>query len=221
VRERIQASAELQSAYDEWLKADGPSKFVRPEPGFEHTHAGRQWKRLGLLAADAGFTSCNDAAVAEHYERQDRKALEDDRRRKAAKRERDRKAGNIDDGHVADLHRAADKRLLDLTIVMIAPAPPREFRHMRSESLQDLRNVWLGRELLRAQRKKCRAPDIARWIEANGMRNVSSTFPALCTRVAKDLRRIEKFERMVWNGTPLLTPFDPKVEHSAVHAATP
>jgi hypothetical protein len=221
VRERINASTVLKSAHEEWLKADGPSKFVRPEPDFDHTHAGRQWKRLALVAADAGFTSCNDAAVVEHYERLDREALEDDRRRKAAKRERDRKAGNIDDGHLADLHRAADQRLLDITLVKIAPRPPREIDKLPGESMQDLRNVWLGREVLRAQRQKCRAPDIARWIEASGLRNVSSTFPALCTRVSKDLRRIEKFERMVWNGKRLLKPFDPKLEYSATHAATP
>jgi nitrate/TMAO reductase-like tetraheme cytochrome c subunit len=219
VKERIKASPAVKAAHEEWLKAEGPTKFK--ERDFEHTLAGRLWKRLTVAAADAGFTSCNDAAVIEHYQRQDQQALADDRRRQAAKRERARKAGNVDAAHLADLKNAADDRLLNLTIARIAPIPPREFRGMPSESFIDLRNVWLGREVLRAQCKKCRAPDIARWIQVNGLRDASSTFAALSTRVTKDLQRLEKFERVVWNGAPLLKPFDPLVEYSTLPAVTP
>jgi hypothetical protein len=210
VKERIKASAPLSTAYDEWLLAEGPSKFDTPD--FEQTHVGRLWKRVGEAAADAAFTSSNDAAVIEYYEKLDRDALERDRKRQAANRERDRRKGEIDIDHLSDLEIAANNRVIGIVDAMTDTRAPRELWQLPDQSLKDMRDVWLGREVLRAQRKTCRAPDIARWIDETGRRNNSATFAARCTRVHKDLARIARFERLVWKGAPLLKKFDPRQE---------
>jgi hypothetical protein len=210
VKERIKAYAPLSTAHDEWLRAEGPSKFDTPD--FERTHVGRLWKRVAEAAADATFTSSNDAAVMKYYERLDRDALERDRRRQAAKREQDRRKGKIDSDHLRDLEIAANNRVIDVVDAMTDTRAPRELRLLPIQSLEDMRDVWLGREVVRAERRKWKAPDIARWIEATRRRNDSATFAALCTRVHKDLARIARFERLTWNGAPLLKPFDPAQE---------
>jgi hypothetical protein len=210
VKERIKAYAPLSTAYDEWLRAEGPSKFAMPD--FERTHVGRLWKRVGEAAADAAFVSRNDGAVIEYYEKVDRDALERDRRRQAARREQDRRIGKIDGDHLRDLEIAANNRVIDVVDAMTDARAPRELQLLPIQSLEDMRDVWLGREILRAERKKCRAPDIARWIRETERRNDSATFAALSTRVHKDLARIARFERLTWNGAPLLKKFDPAQE---------
>jgi hypothetical protein len=206
VKERIAAFPPLSAAFKEWLLAEGPSKF--DDRDFEHTHAGRVWKRVGLAAADAGFTSVHDAQVSEYYQKLDQEALDRDKRRKAAKRTQDRMAGTIDAGHRSDLEIAADSRLIEVLEAMDAPSAPRMLTALPMKSLEDMRDVWLGRETLHAEQKKCRAPDVARWIRANGRRDGSTTFAALCTRVSKDLQRIDNFGRMIWRDAPLMRPFD-------------
>ena len=206
VKERVAAFPPLTAAFKEWLLAEGPSKFDTRD--FERTHVGRLWRRVGLAAADASFTSVNDAKVVEHYQKLDKDALERDRRRKAIKREQDRRTGTIDAGHRSDLEIAADTRLIEVLEAIDAPHAPRILRALPPQSLEDMRDVWLGRETLRAERKKCRAPDVARWIQSQGRRNVSATFAALCTRVSKDLHRIENLGRVTWRDTPLMRPFD-------------
>jgi hypothetical protein len=211
VKERIKASPVIKAAHEDWLKAEGPSKFSAPQ--FETSAAGRSWKRLGLAAADAGFTSCNDATITEYYVNLDRESLVRDRQRKAADRERARKVGKIDGDHRADLEVASFDRLVALLEAMADPQAPRALSQLPVQSAQDLREVWLGREVLRAERKKCGARDIARWIIANGHRSDSATFEALCTRVSKDLQRIARFERTIWNGAPLLKRFSAQDEY--------
>ena len=211
VKERIKSFAPLHTAHDEWLRAEGPSKFRTAD--FERTHAGRLWKRIGDTAADAGFTSFNDEALIAHYQKLDRQKLQDDRRRKARSREIARKAGKIDLDHRADLEMAANNRLIDILEAFRDPRAPKTVRQLPIRSLQDMCEVWLGREVLRAEGRKRKAPDIARWIKANGYRNVSATPGALCTRVSKDLERIQRFERFIFNGAPLLTRFNPEEEY--------
>ena len=210
VKERVGASAPLLAAHREWLLVEGPSQFSVRD--FDNIHVGRLWKWVGMAAADADFTSVNDANVADHYAAFDREVLEADRRRKALDRERDRRVGIIDEGHVSDLEIAADNRLIEVVDAMVAPNPLRELRQLPAQSVEDMRDVWLGREVLRAKGEKFRAPDIARWIESTGLRNDSVTPAALCTRVHKDLARIARFERLRWNGSPLLKPFNPRRE---------
>lgn len=206
VKERVNAFPPLLAAFKEWLLAEGPSRFA--DHDFEHTTAGRLWKRVGLAAADAPFTSVNDASVAEYYRRLDEEALERDRLRKAAERQRARKSGTLDAGHLSDLEIAANSRLIEVLEVMDHPDAPRIITALPPESLEDMRDVWLGREVLTAQLSKSRAPDIARWIQSNGRRDGSSTFAALCTRVSKDLHRIRDFGRVIWRDDPLMRPFD-------------
>lgn len=210
VRERVKADPPLAAAHDEWLRAEGPSKFGIAN--FDQTHVGRLWKRLGLAAADAGFTSCNDQAVADHYERADREALLRDRLRQAEKRKKGRANGVIDAEHLSDLDVAADSRVIDTLEAINDPRAPRSLRMLPMQSLQDLRDVWLGYEVLKAERKKTRAPDIARWLEANDYRNESATFAAFCTRVSKDLNRIRELQRFSWEGRSLFRPFGPAGE---------
>jgi hypothetical protein len=211
VNERVSAFAPLSTAYEEWLLAQGPSKFGMRD--FEHTHVGRLWKRVGLAAADGPFTSANDAAAVEYYEKLDRDARLRDRRRQAVKRDRARRSGKIDSDHFADLDLAAFVRLGEVLEASLNPNAPRGLWRLPAKSIEDMCDVWLGREVLKAERKTCRAPDIARWIIANGRRNDSANFAALCTRVSKDLERIGRFERLIWNGAPLLRPFNPDEEY--------
>ena len=88
VRERIKASTPLSEAYDEWLRAEGPSKLG--SPGVDRTHVGRLWKKVGLAAVDADFTSSNDHALIGYYEKLDCDALQRDRDRHLNMRKRDR-----------------------------------------------------------------------------------------------------------------------------------
>ncbi len=210
VRERLKAKKPLSAAYDEWLLAEGPMSFDRP--GFAESHIGRLWKRVGLAAADANFTSVNDGAVADYYAVIDREALQADRLRKVAERKRDRRAGTLDEGHISDLEIAANNRVMDLVDAILASDTPRELRQVPVKSIEDLGEVWLGRELIRARRQKPRASEIARWILATGRRNDAATSAALCTRVHKDLARIALFEQLKWRGFPLLEAFDPSCE---------
>lgn len=211
VRERIEAYAPLSAAYDDWLRAEGPSRL--DDRDFESTHVGRLWKRVGLTAADAGFTSYNDPAVVEHYERLDRDRQLLDRHRQARKREQERRGGKIDSDHFADLEMASNGRLIAVLEAMNDPQAPKCVSQLPIPSLEDMRDVWLGREVLKAERKKHKAPDIARWLKANGRRSDSATFAALCTRVSKDLDRISRFERLIWHGAPLLKRFSPSEEY--------
>lgn len=211
VRERIKSFAPLSAAYDEWLLAEGPSKFDTAD--FDLTHIGRLWTRIADAAADAGFTSVNDTSLIEHYQKLDRQNLQNDRLRKARIRELARKAGKIDSDHRADLEMAAYSRLTDILDAINDPHAPKTVSQLPIRSLQDMCEVWLGREVLKAEGRKCKAPDIARWIKANGYRSDSATPGALCTRVSKDLERIQRFERLIWNGAPLLTPFNSQEEY--------
>ena len=211
VKERINSDPLLQSAHDQWLRAEGPSKFKMPN--FESTQAGRLWMRIAEAAVAARFTSTNDAALIEQYQELDRHKVEKDRQRKVLSRERARKAGNIDEDHRADLAAAARKRATDVYTAMRVHGAPKALRQLPIQSLQDLCEVWLGREVLRAEHKKCRAPDIARWIKANHFRDDSATPAALCTRVSKDLGRIRRFEQLDFNGAPLLERFKPEEEY--------
>ena len=210
VKQRLEAFPPLRTAHREWLLAEGPTQFNVPI--FDNTHVGRLWRRVGVAAADAEFKSVNDAAVIEHYAQLNREALKTDRLRKVAKRERERRGGTIDDGHLSDFEIAANNRVMDIVDAMVARDAPRELTQLPVKSIEDMCDVWLGRAVLRASGQKCRAPDIARWIHATGRRNDCATPAALCTRVHKDLHRIARFERLKWRGTPLLEPFDPTCE---------
>ena len=181
VKERIKSFAPLHSAYDEWLRVEGPSKFRTPD--FERTHVGRLWKRIGDAAAEADFTSFNDTGLIEHYHKLDRQNLQNDRLRKARARELARKRGKIDGDHRADLEMAANGRLIDILEAMNDPHAPKAVSQLPIRSLQDMCEVWLGREVLRAEGRRSKAPDIARLIKVNAYRSDSATFGALCTRV--------------------------------------
>jgi hypothetical protein len=96
----------------------------------------------------------------------------------------------------------------DLSVALIHPTPPKELVRVPSQSIEDMLDVWLGRETLRLRREKANAPNIARWIVATGRSNRSPNHAALATRVDKDLKRIAMFERIVWDGGMLLAPLD-------------
>jgi hypothetical protein len=192
VRNRLIASPALRQAYDRWLLAEGPASFVRPN--WKGSHAYRAWGRLCVVAEATPFNSVNDQAVLNHYHDADNAALEKDRTRQIAARKKQLRAGNIDDRHLFDILVAGSYRSDDLIEAMAEDGAPRALWQLPVDSLLELIDVWVCREVLRAEQKKLTAASIARMIVERGWRNASASFGALSTRVSRDLGRIERLE---------------------------
>ncbi len=207
------ASPALRQAYDQWLLAEGPGSFVRPN--WKGSHAYRAWGRLCVVAEATPFKSVNDQAVLNHYQDADNAVLEKDRIRQIAARKKQLRAGNIDDRHLLDILVAGAYRSDDLIEAITEDGAPRALWQLPVDSLLELIDVWVCREVLRAEQKKVTAASIARIIVERGWRNTSANFGALSTRVSRDLGRIERFENTPWKGWVLLPPFDPRAEFSS------
>jgi hypothetical protein len=205
---RIKALPLLRQIYDEWLKADGPMIFMKSDG--EGTRARTLLRRLCMVARSTPFTSVNDTVVASHYLEEDQIRLEKDRDRKAKERRKNQRSGILDERHTDDLKEAADRRRLIIIGASLGPNPVSGFKNLPQDSIWDMMEVWHGRETLKAEHTNHNAPSIARWIIANGMRNNCKNYASLATRVAKDLDRIFRFEKI--DG--LLPAFDPAKEFS-------
>ncbi|MEH6716513.1 hypothetical protein [Parasphingorhabdus flavimaris] len=152
--------------------------------------------------------SVNDSAVLDHYRDEDRQRREKDAQRQATKRMRDRREGNVDALDLALLEEAANKRLTSLVAATWHPRCPQALLRIPLESVTELRDVWLGKEILRLQKRKPNAPSIARWIVDTERRNKSVNHAALATRVTRDLKRIAEFELIQWDDGVLLPTLD-------------
>ncbi|HEX8583112.1 MAG TPA: hypothetical protein VF680_01720 [Allosphingosinicella sp.] len=212
VRNRIWASPVLKAAYNEWLLAEGPASFAMA--GWRGSSAHRSWGQLCRVAFETVFTSVNDSAVVEQYRRMDEAAQATDRLRKQRSRERRRRAGILDAGHLFDIQVGAACRMDDLVEAITDDSAPKYLRQLPVKSLIEMMEVWVCREFLAAGMSKVTAPAIARLIERWNWQNDSTTVAALSTRVSKDLARIERFEKMPWMGWVLLPRFDPRAETS-------
>lgn len=210
VRNRVLASPGLKTAYDEWLLAEGPASFGKLN--WQGSSAHRAWGRLCRAALDAPFTSSNDNEVVAHYRALDEARLATDRLRQQRSRERKRRGGTLDGGHFFDIQVAAAYRMEDLVEAVTDDASPNSVRQLPAKSLIEMMEVWVCREFLVAAKSKATAPAIARMIVSLGWSNESATFAALSTRIAKDLARIGRFEKLPWAGWVLLPPFDPALE---------
>lgn len=213
VDRRLAGHPVVKNAYEKWLLAGGQSSFN--EPGWRSKLAGRRWSALVRALQDHPYESSNDAAVAAYYDRLDKDKLERDRRRKRRERIADLRAGEPDFNHLRDIKAAGNARLTRVVRAVRHArkhAGPKALRQLSRASLIDLRNVWMGRELIRLQGRQPKAAEIARWIAERGLRNESSNLDALATRVRKDLHRIKSFERLEFEGEKLVPPFDTKNE---------
>ena len=150
------------------------------------------------------------------YVNQDADKRKHDRERKAKARISARKLGVVDDFDIAALDQAAMERRTRIFLATLHPTPPRKLLAVPQESLEDMVEVWLGREVLRLRKIKPNAPNIARWIAETGRRNRGKNHAALSTRVDKDLRRIGVFERVPWEGGTLLPTLDAMQELPAI-----
>ncbi|MBA3677897.1 MAG: hypothetical protein H0W74_10925 [Sphingosinicella sp.] len=121
----------------------------------------------------------------------------------------------MDEWDVFEIQVGAAYRSDDLVDAISDPDAPRILRQLPTESLVELLEVWIWREVLKAERAKVTAAGIARLIVQMGWRNASANFAALSTRVSRDLARIERFEKLPWRGWVLLPPFDPQLEFSS------
>lgn len=214
VRNRIHASPELKQAYDDWLLAEGPSSFGQPK--WKGSQAERTWGRLCKVAFDVAFRSVNDEAVVEHYQKLDEAAAENERLRQRRLRDKQRREGQLDGAHFFDIQAAAAYRMDDIVDAMTKDDAPKYLEQLPFNSLIEMMDVWVCREFLHAAgTAKVTAAAIARFIVAMGWRNASSTIGALGTRVGRDLQRIERLEKLPWQGWVLLPPFDPKSEFAS------
>lgn len=215
VKRRINYVPELKRCHDDWLLADGSREIVKT--GWRDRRSGVLWRRMCKVALAHPCKSKNDVRVAEHYADKDQSQREADRARQARKREQARRAGAIDHGHERDIERAMLGRAATVVQAINDARKndyPRALSRMPSESLKEMLEVWLGRELLRARQQKPTAAAIARWVVANKKSNSSANENALAVRVSKDLKRITAFEKMSWNGAILLPPFNQSTEFS-------
>lgn len=217
VETRLRAHPAIDEAWGEWLRYDGPGAFLRPD--FKGSHVRTLWAYLYRALDAHPFTSSNDAAVAAEYVRRDTEEREKDRKRKASARREARRHGVLDASDLARLEQAVKDRRGRLSTASMHPDTPPVLEQVPQASIEDLLEVWLGREVLGRQRLKPNAPGIARWIVATGRRNGSKNHAALSSRVAKDLKRIEVFEQTLWEGEPLLPPLDEKREFPAEAAS--
>ncbi len=206
VEKRLRAVPELESAWTDWLKDGGQNVFTNAR--FERTPAYRSWSALTRELQKHPFTSVNDLNVSEAYTKQDNDNREKDRQRKARDRRKARRVGEIDDVDLELLRKAAKRRAQKLVGLRESTDCPRELSRVETKQLTELLQVWLGRESLRVRKMKDNAPSIARWIEETGRSHTSKNHAALSSRVVKDLKRISKWERLLWNDEPLLSPFD-------------
>lgn len=210
VEQRLRSTDRLMQAWTEWLQNDGPASFQKAN--FKTSYARRLWMALYRELNNHPFDSVNDASVSAHYQMQDQNAIEADRKRQATKRRNARRKGELDESDLALLEEAAKRRRLRISLALIHPDCPKELSRLPSRSCQELVDVWLGREILRLEKNKPNAPSIARWIVATRRSNQSKNHAALATRVAKDLNRIDRFERLGWEGSVLLPPLNSATE---------
>lgn len=210
VERRLRAVPSVTNAWTEWLQADGPAAFNKV--GFAKSHARHRWYALYRELARHAFESSNDAVAAAHYQDQRRLQLEKDQVRQARKRKMARRQGVVDAVDLALLNDAASARRLRLTLAILHPGTPTELSRIPEASVGELLDVWLGRETMRLMKMKPNAPNIARWITETGRSNGSKNHAALSTRVDRDLKRIDAFERLAWDNGVLLPPLDHRAE---------
>jgi hypothetical protein len=218
VERRLRSSASLTAAWTEWLQADGPAAFGKANYG--KSLARHRWHALYRELARHAFRSSNDAVSVAHYHEQQRAQLEKDRVRQARKRKAARRQGIVDTVDLDLLEAAASTRRLRFSLALLHPDTPRELARLPGASVAELLDVWLGREVMRLRKVKPSAPNIARWIVETGRSNKSKNHAALSTRVDKDLKRIDTFESLPWEGGVLLPPLDPKTELPAAGSNT-
>lgn len=212
---RIASSGKLRDAYSNWLESNGPVQMMNDDSFGCRMPS---WRELCDAAYSAPFTNTNDDFLWIYYERQDAKKLVADQKRQRSKRDRARRAGAIDGGHLRDLENA-QKRRAERLVAAVNEARinklPKRLAMLPNESIRELLEVWLGRELLRARQERVTNAAIARWIIETGRKNASANFAALTTRVSKDLKRIKELEKLSWNGALLIAAFEPKTEFSS------
>ncbi len=206
VDRRLRSTPSITAAWIEWLQADGPAEFRKVN--FGKSPARRAWNVLCRELARHPFMSVNDSAVVEKYCLDDQTSLDDDKKRQAKKRMQARRKGDVDMFDRGLLDDAARGRYVRLIAATFHPNCPRPLLRVRLESIQELCDVWLGREILRLEKKKSNAPSIARWIVDTERRNKSVNHAALATRVTRDLKRIAEFEQIQWDGGVLLPTLD-------------
>ncbi len=216
VRRRIEAYPGLKAAYEGWMIADGPSEINKS--GWRDRSAGWHWKKLTRTAAAHPFTSVNDAYVATYYAQRIEAEAAKERDRQRRIREQKRRGGELDAAHEADLTRAMTRRAQRLVVAILDARTTdhnRALSRLPTQSVRELLEVWLGRELLLARKLTPTAAAIARWIVSEGKCNTSGSQAALEVRVRKDLKRIKEFEELEWNGEPILHPFNAATEFAS------
>jgi hypothetical protein len=218
VEKRLRAHPSIEACWAEWLKAGGPSAFAKPK--FKQSHTYRVWGALIRELQRHSFTSVNDQHLAKAYEEADREAKEKDKQRKAQERRRARRSGDIDAADMFLLEQAASRRRKSIYGARLYPRSPSTLVRTPWRSLYDMMDVWLGREVMRARKMKPNAPNIARWIIETGHFNDSKNDAALASRVAKDLKRIARFEKTSWEASVLLPPLDRASEFTSDQAGS-
>lgn len=205
VRRRVDADEGLTREYKRWMVGDGPRSFAMKQR--LNDKAQIAWDSLCRIAIERPFTNINDKALQDHYAKQDEEFLRKDAERNRLARKRNRQIGVLDSQHIQAIIAAGQDRHISLIVAQLAPDFPKILSKVPQRSLLELRDVWIGREILKAKKSKANSANIARWIVEMGHSNHCSGHAALCTRVSKDLNRIASFEALQWHGGPLIAPF--------------
>ena len=213
VQKRISASDKISKNYKDWLIAR--NRIGARKNKSNDIRDSIQWKWLLDALIREPFTNSNDAAVAIYHKNKEDEEREKDRIRKQEARRMGVKAGCLDDVHEQDLMRAMKQRLRRLNNARVDAVrldKPRTLSRLPMESLRELGGTWYGREYLRLTNQQYGPAAIARYLVRRGWNFDNKKFGALSARVNCDLRRIENFEAMTFEGSPLFPPFDPLTE---------
>lgn len=210
VTNRLKSRPALNGAWIEWLQESGSDTFNRPN--YKKSHAYRCWKALCRELQRHPFKSANDRLVVEAYEERDRIERAKDADRKARDRRRARRSGELDQRDIELLGAARNLRGKILIDAKQDEKPPKQIAKVPGTSLIEMLDVWLAREILRAQGVRPTLGKIADWIIDNNRRNKSQTLGALQTRVSRDLKRIERLERVPFRNGFLLPTLDKRIE---------
>lgn len=209
---RINSSPEIKRAMNVWLQQHGPTRMARSD---KDGRSMASWRTLCRTALSVPFTSSNDESVKRYYDELDERQRAEDQRRKQAERKRARQRGAVDDDYLKDLMRAQCQRAERLVAAVNDArrnGMPKKLAQLPNDSVRELLDVWLGRELLIARRVRPSKMEVARWIMDSGRSNRSANLKALGSRVGKDFQRLDEFASLMWQGEPLMPAFDIKTE---------